>query len=74
MAQTILIKRSTGTATPGSLSAGELAYSDSSDKLFIGAPADSAVTVIGGKTVHGYAGSHSRYTYSKFGNYCRCKQ
>ena len=49
MAQTILIKRSTGTATPGSLSAGELAYSDSSDKLFIGAPADSAVTVIGGK-------------------------
>ena len=49
MAQTILIKRSTSTATPGSLTAGELAYSDSSDKLFIGAPADNAVTVIGGK-------------------------
>ena len=49
MAQTILIKRSTGTATPGSLTAGELAYSDASDKLFIGAPADSAVTTIGGK-------------------------
>ena len=49
MAQTILIKRSTSTATPSSLTAGELAYSDSSDKLFIGAPADNAVTVIGGK-------------------------
>ena len=49
MAQTILIKRSTGTATPGSLTAGELAYSDASDKLFIGAPADAAVTTIGGK-------------------------
>jgi len=49
MAQTILIKRSTSTATPGSLTAGELAYSDASDKLFIGAPADAAVTTIGGK-------------------------
>ena len=41
MAQTIKIKRSTTTATPSTLSAGELAYSDNSDKLFIGAPADS---------------------------------
>ena len=49
MAQTIKIKRSTSTATPSSLTAGELAYSDNSDKLFIGAPADNAVTVIGGK-------------------------
>lgn len=49
MAQTIKIKRSTTTAVPGSLSAGELAYSDNSDKLFIGAPADSAVVAIGGK-------------------------
>ena len=49
MAQTIKIKRSTTTATPSTLSAGELAYSDSSDKLFIGAPADSAVVAIGGK-------------------------
>ena len=49
MAQTIKIKRSTTTATPSSLTAGELAYSDNSDKLFIGAPADNAVTVIGGK-------------------------
>lgn len=40
MAQTIQIKRSTSTATPTSLSAGELAYSGKSDsnKLFIGHP------------------------------------
>ena len=49
MAQTIKIKRSTTTAVPSSLSAGELAYSDNSDKLFIGAPADNAVVAIGGK-------------------------
>ena len=49
MAQVIKIKRSTTTATPTTLSAGELAYSDQSDKLFIGAPADSAVIAIGGK-------------------------
>ena len=49
MAQTIKIKRSTSTATPTSLVAGELAYSDQSDKLFIGQPSDNAVTVIGGK-------------------------
>jgi hypothetical protein len=49
MAQTIQIKRSVGTAAPSALAKGELAYSDSSDKLFIGAPADSAVTAIGGK-------------------------
>jgi len=49
MAQTIKIKRSTTTAVPSSLTAGELAYSDHSDKLFIGAPADNAVVAIGGK-------------------------
>ena len=49
MAQTIKIKRSTTTATPSTLTAGELAYSDNSDKLFIGAPADNAVIAIGGK-------------------------
>ena len=49
MAQTIKIKRSTTTATPSTLTAGELAYSDNSDKLFIGAPADNAVVAIGGK-------------------------
>ena len=49
MAQTIKIKRSTSTPAPGSLVAGELAYSDASDKLFIGQPSDNAVTAIGGK-------------------------
>lgn len=49
MAQTIQIKRSSATATPTSLSAGELAYSDSSDKLFIGQPSNNTVVPIGGK-------------------------
>lgn len=49
MAQTIRIKRSNTTSAPGTLVGGELAYSDQSDKLFIGAPADNAVIAIGGK-------------------------
>ncbi len=52
MAQTIQIKRSPntgGTATPGSLASGELAYSDNSGKLFIGRPNDGAVLSIGGE-------------------------
>ena len=49
MAQTIKIKRSTTTAVPTSLSAGELAYSEYSDKLFIGRPSDGAVVDIGGE-------------------------
>lgn len=49
MAQTIKIKRSTTAASPGSLSAGELAYSEDSHKLFIGQPSDNAVISIGGK-------------------------
>jgi len=48
MAQTIKIKRSTSSAAPGSLSAGELAYSSNSQKLFVGAPSDGTVTAIGG--------------------------
>ena len=48
MAQTIKIKRSTSAATPSSnLSAGELAYSFNSDKLFIGD--GSGNDTIGGK-------------------------
>ena len=47
MAQTIKIKRSSSTAAPSSaLSAGELAYSFDSDKLFIGS--GSANDIIGG--------------------------
>ncbi len=49
MAQTIQIKRSSANATPTSLSAGELAYSDNSDKLFIGQPSNNTVVTIGGK-------------------------
>lgn len=48
MAQTIKIKRSSSSAAPGSLSAGELAYSSNSQKLFVGAPSDGTVTTIGG--------------------------
>ncbi len=48
MAQTIKIKRSSSSAAPGSLTAGELAYSSNSKKLFIGHPSSAAVTTIGG--------------------------
>ena len=48
MAQTIKIKRSASSAAPSSLGAGELAYSSSSKKLFVGHPSTSAVTTIGG--------------------------
>lgn len=51
MAQTILIKRSTSTATPTALSNGELAYSASSNKLFVGRPGGGTgdIDAIGGK-------------------------
>lgn len=56
MAQTIKIKRSTGSTAPSSLSGGELAftggagtYGNGGQRLYIGDPANSdAVTVIGG--------------------------
>ena len=48
MAQTIKIKRSSSSAAPSSLGAGELAYSSNSKKLFVGHPSTSAVTTIGG--------------------------
>jgi len=51
MAQTIQIKRSSSTATPTSLQNGELAYSATSNKLFIGRPGGGTgdVDAIGGK-------------------------
>jgi cytoskeletal protein CcmA (bactofilin family) len=51
MAQTILIKRSTSTATPTALANGELAYSASSNKLFVGRPGGGTgdIDAIGGK-------------------------
>jgi len=50
MADTIKIKRSDTTATPSSLAAGELAYSESSGNLFYGRIADGTPVKIGGKT------------------------
>ena len=47
MANVIKIKRSTTSATPGSLAEGELAYSENSNNLFIGT-SNSNITVIGG--------------------------
>ena len=50
MANTIRIKRSTTAAAPSSLTAGELAYSQNSQKLWIGRPNDGgAVLAIGGE-------------------------
>ena len=46
MANTIQIKRSTGTAAPTSLAAGELAYSSNSNKLFVGHPDGTTGNVI----------------------------
>lgn len=49
MADTIKIKRSSVTAAPSSLAAGELAYSEVSNKLFYGRISDGAPVDIGGK-------------------------
>lgn len=49
MTQIIKIKRSTTTAAPSSLAAGELAYSEDSRKLFIGRPNDGVVIDIAGE-------------------------
>ena len=69
MAQTIQIKRSTSTATPSSLSAGELAYSGKSDsnKLFIGHPDGTTGPVaIGGQYYTGVVdGATANNTASK---------
>ena len=48
MANTLQIKRSNSTNTPTSLAYGELAYSQASDKLYIGKADGSSVEVIGG--------------------------
>jgi len=50
MADIIRVKRSDTTATPASLAAGELAYSESSGNFFYGRIADGAPVKIGGKT------------------------
>lgn len=49
MAQTIKIKRSTGSAAPATLAQGELAYSKASDTLFVGDPATANTPIpVGG--------------------------
>jgi len=50
MADVIRIKRSDTTATPPSLAAGELAYSENSGNLFYGRISDGTPVKIGGKT------------------------
>ena len=52
MANTIQIKRSTSTAAPTSLSAGELAYSSNSSKFYIGHPDGSTGNVIIGGALY----------------------
>jgi len=52
MANTIQIKRSTSTAAPTSLSAGELAYSSNSNKFFIGHPDGSTGNVVIGGNLY----------------------
>lgn len=52
MANTIKIKRSQVTATPSSLSEGELAYSYNSNTLFIGDVGGAGVTAIAGSADH----------------------
>jgi hypothetical protein len=47
MPNVIQIKRSTTTATPPSLAAGELAYSEASDTLFIGSNAGAVIAIAG---------------------------
>jgi len=49
MAQTIKIKRSTGSAAPSTLAQGELAYSKGSDTLFVGDPSTANTPIpVGG--------------------------
>jgi hypothetical protein len=50
MPQTIQIKRSTTTATPPSLAAGELAWSEVSDNLFIGESGNVVTSIAGAGT------------------------
>ena len=49
MAQTIKIKRSTGTSAPSTLAVGELAYTKGTDTFYIGDPANANTPIaIGG--------------------------
>jgi hypothetical protein len=57
MAQTIKIKRSTGSAAPSTLAQGELAYSKGSDTLYVGDPATANTPIAVGGAIKNNAGT-----------------
>jgi hypothetical protein len=57
MAQTIKIKRSTGTAAPSTLAVGELAYSKGSDTFYVGDPATANTPIPIGGAIKNNAGT-----------------
>jgi len=57
MAQTIKIKRSTGSSAPATLAQGELAYSKGSDTLYVGDPAAANTPIAVGGAIKNNAGS-----------------
>lgn len=57
MAQTIKIKRSTGSAAPSTLASGELAYSKGSDTFYIGDPAAANTPIAVGGAIKNNAGT-----------------
>jgi hypothetical protein len=57
MAQTIKIKRSTGTAAPATLAQGELAYSKGSDTFYVGDPAAANTPIPIGGAIKNNAGT-----------------
>lgn len=57
MAQTIKIKRSTGSAAPSTLAQGELAYSKGSDTFYVGDPASANTPIAVGGAIKNNAGT-----------------
>jgi len=57
MAQTIKIKRSTGSSAPSTLAQGELAYSKGSDTLYVGDPATANTPIAVGGAIKNNAGT-----------------
>lgn len=57
MAQTIKIKRSTGSAAPSTLAVGELAYSKGSDTFYVGDPANANTPIAIGGAIKNNAGT-----------------
>ena len=57
MAQTIKIKRSTGTSAPSTLAVGELAYTKGTDTFYIGDPANANTPIAIGGAIKNNAGT-----------------